>query len=57
MENAVNPRQKAALLTGDGSTPALDALIEKGFFEKRGYDYILTKTGENFIYGLYRTVD
>lgn len=46
----LNSRQKAALLRDDGSTPALELLVEKGFFERRNLDYILTEAGEDFLY-------
>jgi predicted transcriptional regulator len=46
----LNLKQKAALLRDDGSTPALERLVDKGYFEKRNLDYMLTKSGEDFLY-------
>jgi len=46
----LNLRQKAALLRDDGSTQALEVLVDKGYFEKRNLDYVLTKSGEDFLY-------
>jgi hypothetical protein len=46
----LNLRKKEYLLRKDGSTPALELLVNKGYFEKRNLDYILTKTGEDFLY-------
>lgn len=46
----LNTKQKMALLNEDGSTPALDTLVAKGFFKKQNGDYVLTKSGEDFLY-------
>jgi len=45
----LSSRQKAALLREDGSTPALEHFVSKGYFEKINLDYVLTKLGEDFL--------